>query len=216
MVDRDDDLDDVSEEELAVARELAARLDDDFAGAKRAADSRSATGRDSTERNLGALVSQTALLKGRDQFDPDPRMLRAGRARVLELAAEHAKKRAPTEPARAWWSRIWLWAPLPAVILLALGYGMSDAGQPLREAAVASKQSDASDLEQPTRPPESAPPSPDADASPGGARPPSSVLRAQATLLAAKAEGKADARAEALFEEQMRGYRAQLLARLDP
>jgi hypothetical protein len=201
-----DDLDDISEEELALAAELAQRVDDSVGGAKRSAASRSTSTRDSTERNIGLLVTQTALLKAQDQFEPKEQSLREGREEVLRFATKHARKGAASDASTFWWSRIWIWAPLPAAALLALAYGMSDAGQPAGEATgVASQQEDEQDAEQPAR----------LVRAPRASNAPAEVLRAQATYLAAKAGGGEYAEAEARLEEQMRGYRAELLARLD-
>ena len=180
------ELDDITEEELALAERLARELDEGH------------------EPEDASLAQSIALLKASQDWEPHQAQLRRTRADVEQWADKaqvEARQRAPKR-------LLWLaWLPLPAVALLALVYGLKQ--QNAAEPPLAQKTAD-------TEPGESAEADPMAAASAErwhAGEVPAGLLQAQAELLAARSAKKPFDRSR--FDREMSHYRAQLLARVE-
>jgi hypothetical protein len=222
----DDELD-VSEEELRLAAQLGKRLDG---------------GRESAQSKLGSselesLAAHPALLRAAPHFDLGATQLASGRDDVLLHARQVAARkgsavRQDTAMRTPWFRRFWIWAPLPAVAVLALIVGVTspdearDAFNPrATETAPAEEKAKRADAED-TLP--ASPPPPVSLAEANSASPVQkgeqyesdqpaarAMLEAQANLLARRAAGQADQLESERWEAAMRDYRSTLLARLE-
>lgn len=206
-----DELDDISEEERALAAQLASFSEGDA----------------SSDAPLTELEQPLALLKNFDRFE----LSETARGRGRDEVERWAKSPRGAERKKASGLHRWFyWLPMPAVaaaaVFVFLSRGTSRNDDDIPQAAVLSEARQAEGVDKPSAISENsslvAGDRTDSEADFKKLSPryhvgetPAALLRAQATVLAERAPGLEREAARDEFERQMRAYRGQLIASIE-